>query len=438
MGSEPSEYPRKRRASGQLRVIYLLGALSGVALTLLAIELYERQSPDMQLYREVRQLVQDHFVDETDPDQLVDDALSGMVAGLDPYSRYYPADELGRLNRETLGTFVGIGVVFKPPSSEFRVLYPTPGSPSIGKIGVGDRLVSLNGEQLSEMKAGELQERVRASNGMELAFEIEARSGELREELLTPTRVLDPTVRHASIIDDELGVAYCAVIAFSQETLSEFDRAIAQLTERGMRALIIDLRDNPGGILVSAVAIANRFVSSGTLVSTRSRNDSRAFLAKPELATLSGLPLVLLVDGGSASASEVLAGAIQDHRVGALVGSPTYGKGMVQTLQPYGDRAVLKLTTSVYTTPANRQIDRNYSTECGVGIDPDLLISISEADTATIHNRLAQFSPPYELSPEIERWEREEGLSLLAPWPVDAQREAALRLFRGEIGASAE
>jgi len=436
MASDQPQSPRRSsRAERQLWTSYFLGAMSGVALALLAVQLYDRLSPDVLLYKEVRKLVQDHFVDELDSDKLVDDALFGMVSQLDPYSRYYPADELSRLNRETSGTFTGIGVVFKAPSSEFRVLYPTPGSPSIGKIHVGDRLVSLDGDLLSDFEAGELQERVRTSDGDPLVFGIEARDGELREESLTPARVIDPTVRHATILDEELGIAYCALTAFSHETPTEFDDAIEFLKERGMRALILDLRDNPGGILVSAVAIANRFIPEGTLVSTRSRNSSHAFKAQPEQATLLGLPLVLLVDGGSASASEVLTGAIQDHRVGAIVGSPTYGKGMVQALQPYGDRAVVKLTTSVYTTPANRQIDRHYSSECGVGLDPDLEVSIGGSEREAIHARLAQFSPPQELVPELELWEQQEGLALLPAWPVDVQREAALALFRGQVGA---
>ena len=137
MASDPLQPPRRSpRAERQLWTSYFLGALSGVALTLLAVQLIDRRSPDLLLYKEVRNLVQDHFVDELDPEQLVDDALAGMVSQLDPYSRYYPANELNRLDRETSGTFTGIGVVFKVPTSEFRVLYPTPGSPSIGKIRV--------------------------------------------------------------------------------------------------------------------------------------------------------------------------------------------------------------------------------------------------------------------------------------------------------------
>jgi len=439
MASEKTPPPQRRtKAEGQLWLSYFLGALSGVALTLLAVQLYNRQSPDVELYKEVRELVQDHFVDELDSEKLVDDALFGMVSQLDPYSRYYAADELNRLNRETLGTFTGIGVVFKAPNSEYQVLYPTPGSPAAGKIRVGDRLVTIGGELLAELEPGALQERVRLSDGTPLVFGIEARTGERRDESITPARVVDPTVRHASILDEELGVAYCAITAFSRETPAEFDAAIAQLEANGMRALIIDLRDNPGGILVAAVEIANRFIAEGTLVSTRSRNGSHAFKAKPDQATLLGLPLALLVDGGSASASEVLTGAIQDHRVGAIVGSPTYGKGMVQALQPYGDRAIVKLTTSIYTTPANRQIDRNYSSECGVGLDPDLDVPVSNEERDAIHEQLARFSPPQELVPEIEQWEQDEGIALLPEWPLDLQRRAALALFRGRVGATAQ
>jgi carboxyl-terminal processing protease len=201
----------------------------------------------------------------------------------------------------------------------------------------------------------------------------------------------------------------------------------------GMQALIIDLRDNPGGVLNSAIDLANRFIAEGTIVSTRSRDDSRAFIAAPEQATLLGLPLVLLVDGGSASASEVLTGAIQDYRVGAIVGMPTYGKGLVQTLQPYGERAVVKITTALYTTPANRQIDRNFSSECAVGLDPDLAVPITKSEQRDIHASLARFSPPHELMEDIRQWEADENVALLPEWPQDAQLHAAIALFAGKL-----
>ena len=421
------------RAARRQWTAYGLGAFSGLVLALLVVELRERQSPDLRLYRTVRDLVAREFVEELDSDELVDRALGGMLRSLDEYSDYYEPDELQRLNRLTTGTFTGIGVVFKAPTDEFRVLFPTPRSPSIGKIRVGDRLLSIDGNLLAELEPGELQERVQNSDGREVLFEIEGRDGERRVESITPAQVVDPTVKHARLIDQELGLCYLAITAFSSETAGEFDSAIEVLRGLGMRALIIDLRDNPGGVLDAAVAIANRFIERGTIVSTRSRDDSRAYTAEPERASLLGLPLALLVDGGSASASEVLTGAIQDYRLGAVVGMPTYGKGLVQSLQPFGDRAAVKITTALYTTPANRQIDRAYSSECAVGLDPDLAVPISRSERRAIHAQLARFSPPHDLLTDIERWENEEHLELLPEWPQDAQLHAAMALFAGKL-----
>jgi carboxyl-terminal processing protease len=419
-------------------LVFALGTVAGLLLMGAVHDLLLHRSPDVDLYRDVRDLVTDSFVTEVDPDELVDEALRGMLRSLDPYSRYYSGEEIARLDRETSGTFTGLGVVFKPPSAERRVLFPVPGSPAAGKIDVGDRLLTLDGADLTELDAPELQARMNAASGREVVLEVESRAGERRDVEIVPAAVLDPTVRHGTFLDEERGIAYLAVVAFSHETPSEFDAEIAWLQGRGLEALVLDLRGNPGGVLRSATRLANRFVRDGDVVVTRGRGTSEAYRADPDEATLAGLPLVLLVDDGSASASEVLAGAIQDYRVGAIVGTPTFGKGMVQTLQPFGRRAVVKVTTSLYYTPSNRQIDTSHASECDDGIEPDLFVPLSPTRQARIHQRLAVYSPPHALVDEIERWEREEGVELLAPWPDDPQRDAALALLSGRLGVDAE
>jgi carboxyl-terminal processing protease len=413
--------------------VFLLGTTLGLLLMASVHELFLHRAPDLDLYREVRNLVTDQFVGEVDPDELVDEALRGMLGSLDPYSRYYSREEIARLDRETTGTFTGLGVVFKPPIADRQVLYPVPGSPAAGKIDVGDRLLTLDGEDLALLDAQGLQTRLAAADGREVEFEVEARSGKRRVERIAPATVLDPTVRHGAIVDPERSIAYLAILAFSHETPTEFDAEIAYLESRGMKALVIDLRGNPGGVLTSATRLANRFIAEGDIVVTRGRKSSEAYEADPDEATLAGLPLVLLVDDGSASASEVLAGAVQDYRVGAIVGTRTFGKGMVQTLQPYGDRAVVKLTTSLYYTPANRQIDTTHASECDDGIEPDLYVPIGPVRQQRLRRRLGLYSPPHPLVSKIELWEAEEGLELIAPWPDDPQRDAAIALLSGRL-----
>ncbi len=412
---------------------YLLGIFTGVLLMVTIGELIRWRRGDLELYRSVRDLVVESFVGDVDQSVLVDDALRGMVGNLDPYSRYYAASELAQLDRETTGRFTGIGVVFKPPSSERRVLFPVPGGPSADKIDVGDRILAVDGTELVDLLPQDLRELMDERSGREVVLDLESRAGERRQETVVPTTVVDPTVRHAAILDRDLGIGYLSILAFSAETPREFDDEVVHLREQGMRSLIVDLRGNPGGVLQSAIELANRFIGEGDIVITRSRAESHAYRANPEDALFVGTPLVLLVNGDSASASEVFAGAVQDHRVGVLIGEPTYGKGMVQTLQPFGGRAVVKLSTSLYYTPADRQIDRAHTSECVSGIDPDLLVPIDNDRRARVHGHLATYSPPHELIATIERWEAEEGLQLLSSWPDDPQRAAARALLSGRV-----
>jgi carboxyl-terminal processing protease len=200
---------------------------------------------------------------------------------------------------------------------------------------------------------------------------------------------------------------------------------------------VLDLRANPGGILDAAVRIANRFLESGTIVLTRTRSATEVKEAVAGEARFTDLPLVVLVDGTSASASEVLAGALQDHCAAVLVGEPTYGKGTVQTLRRLiEDRGVVKITTAVYHTPSNRSIERYEGTEAGSGITPDLWVELGAERRSAIHAFLATYSPPEPALESIRSWEEREGLALVAPPPADPQLEAALELFAADAGAT--
>ena len=214
----------------------------------------------------------------------------------------------------------------------------------------------------------------------------------------------------------------------------EFDSAIAWLRTQGMQALVLDLRNNPGGVLDSSLAIANRFIPKGVLVTTASRDGTAATLAKEERCTLEGLPLVVLVGSSSASASEVLAGALQDHRAGALVGNSTYGKGAVQTLARYdGLNAIVKLTTSYYMTPAERVIERGLTGPEEAGLAPDLNVELSAEERDALHEFLASYGPPPSARTALEAWEQESGEQLMARAPDDPQLQAAVGLLTGSI-----
>lgn len=430
----PPRAPRPPDRAGSGQALFVLGLAAGL-LAALAVDRVARSTldRDIELVRAVRDLTLEEFVREVPEDALIDDALGGMLAGLDRYSHYYGPREIAALDRETAGEFLGIGVVFR--SGELgRILFSYPGSPA-HKAGlrVGDRIVSAEGRTVTSMDAGALQELLHREES-EVHLGVEDLAGAVREVRLRPDVVLDPTVRHARMLAPELGIGYVYIRSFSNRTPDEFDEAVTGLQQAGLRALVLDLRLNPGGILDAAVAIANRFVASGALLATRTRTETHVIPADPERATLAGLPLVVLLDPLSASASEILAAALQDHAVAALVGEPSYGKGTVQTLRRIGrERAVVKLTTANYCSPSLRRIEHQDSDEDSTrsGIAPDLWVPIAPRERSEIRHFLFGYSPPEGALEELRAWERRDGLDLIDEPPRDRQLDAALALLSG-------
>jgi len=424
--------PPSNRSRPNLVAAFLSGSALGAALALTAVRLTTDR--ELELVGAVRDLAKRSFVEAVDERELVDEALSGMIGSLDRHSRYYRPEEIEALARTTRGEFRGIGVVFRAPTTAGQVLFPAPGGPADrAGLRIGDTLVTVEGEAVAGLPPGGLQELLRRSNATPMALEIEGLDGERRSVEVVPEPVLDPSIRLARMVDEEARLAHVALVSFSSHTLEEFDAAMERLTAEGVRGLVLDLRGNGGGSLDAAVGLANRFVAEGRLVATRTRHDTRVVSAKSQEAHHLGLPLVLLVDQDSASASEVLAGALQDHGAAALVGEPTYGKGTVQTLTRLGsDRAIVKVTTAHYLTPAWRRIERNEEDPQRTGIAPDIYVPLEPVERAHVYAYLQNYHPPAALVPAIEAWEAESGLELLLETPPDPQLEAALALLRGE------
>ena len=390
----------------------------------------------MALYRRVRDFVSTSYVREIDALELQDRALRGMIESLDPYSRYYDHTEVAGLSRETTGVYPGIGVAFAPIEPPGQILFPLPNSPAEDAgLSVGDRIVSANGRDLVDLSLEELGEVIRkaAREGQELLLEVESRRGGRRSLRVKPDEVVDPTVRHARLLEGDPAVGYLAITSFSRLTTTEFDEAVRSLGGTQLAGLVVDVRGNLGGVLDTAVEIANRFVSEGVLVTHEGREETVTFEADSREAHLAGLPLVVLVDGESASASEVFAAALQEHRAAVVVGSPTYGKGLVQKVRGFGrDLAVVKLTSSYYFTPSHRNLERTVDEAWNSGIQPDLDVELTEPETRLLHAHLASYGPPPGALAELRKWEAESGASLVRTHPPDAQLEAALALFRGE------
>lgn len=429
-----SDEAARRRAQNRRDALHLgVGVTLGAVLGLFGARLLARaEDPDAATYREVRSFVERTYVREVGREELLDQALAGMVERLDPYSRYYGPDEVAAVERETSGHYQGIGVVFAQPVSEARVLFTLAGSPA-EKAGlrVGDQLVRVGGESVTGLATSELRRRLGERDRGALELELRGRDGKLRTVSIGQEALVDPTVRHARVVAPTVG--YLAISAFSGETPTEFDAAIADLREQGATALVLDLRGNLGGVLRSATRIANRFLRGGLIVSHEGRDTTQRYEANESEATLAGMPLAILVDKESASASEVLAAALQEHRVAVTVGMPTFGKGLVQRVESFGDgERVVKLVSAYYYTPSHRNIERTVEGSWEHGLEPDLQVALSAEEDAQVRQFLASYSPPRAALPELAAWEAEVGHEVYPRPPADPQLDAALALLRGE------
>lgn len=415
-------------------VVFVIGLAMGLFWGAAAHRFFVYGSESWRRYEAVRDFVSDQFVRPVPQEKLDDLALKGMLAGLDSYSRFYDAEETAEMSRETEGRYRGIGIVLMRPLSEGRVLFTLPRSPAErGGLRVGDRVLEIDGHAFASLTEDEFRAQLSKDVAEPARMRVRGLDGAERELAIVRESVIEPTVRREQIVDERLGIGYVAVHAFSNETAGEFDEAFDRLVERGMRALIVDLRGNGGGVLRGSVAIARRFLADGVIVSTEGRKKSDVYSADPALARHQGFPLVVLVDEDSASASEVLAGALQDHRAAVVVGAPTWGKGTVQSIasrpfERWGNAA--KVTTSFYFTPAHRNLE--HGEDADFGIAPDVLVEPDETESRQLHAYLARQAPPASALAALRDWERLEKRTLVDVRPPDRALAAALALFGGE------
>lgn len=412
---------------------FLAGVALGAVVVVFASRMGRFQEPDVAHYREVRDFVRSAFVREVGDEEILDLALHGLAQGLDQHSRYYDYGEATAVERDTAGRYNGIGVVMRQPIAEGRILFPLPGSPAErAEIRVGDRIVAVNGTAWADLGEARLALCASKTIGELVELVVIGLDGATRTHSLACESVLQPTLRHAHLLDSEHGFGYCALASFSHATPDEFDRAFEDLRAAGMRALILDLRGNGGGVLTAAVAVVRRFLDQGVIVSTEGRGETIEHRADPIEARYAHFPLVVLVDEGSASASEVLAGALQDQRAAVIVGSPTHGKGTVQSIRRFAERgSMVKLTSARYFTPAHRSLERDPTRADGHGIDPDILVSLSNDERSMLHEKLSQPSPPASALDALRAWEAQESIALIDSSPSDAQVAAAIDLLRG-------
>ena len=323
---------------------------------------------EASLFAEVYERIKRDYVDDVDDHALMEKALRGMVAALDPHSGYLDSEEFEEIRLSTMGSYPGVGIEVVAEDGVVKVLRPIEGSPAQqAGLEPGDELVKIDGNDIGADLAGAIALMRGASGSLvKLTIRRDGRPG-LLEYALRRAEVQVRSVIQQSL---EPGYGYVRVTTFSETTPADVGRAIARLKRdnpAGLKGMVLDLRNNPGGVLESGVAVADDFLDRGVIVSADGRTPEARFRMEATPGDLlDGAPLVVLVNGGSASASEIVAGALKDHGRALLVGRRTYGKGSVQTVMPLTHGGAVKLTTSRYFTPSGTSIH-------GKGIVPDIV-----------------------------------------------------------------
>jgi len=327
-----------------------------------------RQPSSSDKIGRVIDLIDAQYVDTVQKNALVDEVLQDLLQRLDPHSYYISAAEIRAAQEPLEGSFEGIGVEFAIQQDTVVVISPVEGGPSAGVgIRAGDRIVSANGEKIAGINItnDQVMKHLRGPKGSTVVVEI-MRHGRPKPFEVTIERGKIPIHSVAATMLDDDGTGYIKLVRFAKNTHEEFQKAADALKEQGMKRLILDLRGNGGGFLNAAIDLADEFLPSGrAIVYTQGRHSPRQDADATKAGGYETIPLAVLIDEGSASASEIIAGAIQDNDRGWLVGRRTFGKGLVQEHVPLPDSSAVRITTARYYTPSGRSIQRPY----GKGID---------------------------------------------------------------------
>ena len=326
---------------------------------------------------EVRMFTQalDHirraYVEEIDDETLLEYAIQGMLSGLDPHSAYMAGNEFESLQDTTTGQFGGLGVEVSRRDGYILVVAPIDGSPA-DRAGVlaGDLIIEIDNKPIREMQPDDAAKMMRGEPGSQVSITI-AREGEEPFDLTLTREIIEISSVRSRML--EPGYAYLRIAQFRGNTGEEFAEELQELLnqEADLKGLVLDLRNNPGGVLQASVSVVDAFIDSGDIVSTKGRlEDSRSSYSASMQTIAPETPLVVLINNGSASASEIVAGALQDHGRALIMGTDSFGKGSVQTVLPLAEDKAIKLTTSLYYTPSGRSIQAQ-------GIIPD--IEVEEA-----------------------------------------------------------
>jgi carboxyl-terminal processing protease len=394
-------------------VSFFLLSMAGLSLSAIDRTKKNETYKELEIFADALAYIQTQYADQTKPKDLIYGALSGMVNSLDPHSQFLTPQEYEDLKVETEGKFGGIGVEITIKDNLVTVITPIEGTPAWDAgIETGDRIVKIDDTVIKNFTLSDVVKKLRGKPGTEVNVVIwREKEGKLHSYKIRRSMIEVKDIKESKILEDHIG--YLKLVEFTEDTPSELDIALKDLKDKGALELVIDLRNNPGGLLDKAIAVAERFLARGTLIVSIKGRDSkqnaeyRADFKSPDV----DMPIVLLVNEGSASGSEIVAGAFKDNRRAIILGEKTFGKGSVQTVLPLRDGSALKLTTSRYYTPKGESIHEK-------GVEPDILVAQAG---------------PLDGKPEDEKIKNEEELEMIfenvEQKKPDSQEEALQKIY---------
>ncbi len=414
--------------------IFFIAAFGIFIITKLALPIGEDKKKNLELYKQVElfsdtlTIVLSDYVDEVKPKDLIYGALKGMLASLDPHSQFMDPDTYNELKVDTEGRFGGLGIEITVKDGLLTVVTPIEDTPA-WKAGLKakDRIVKINNDLTRDMTITDAVKKLRGKVGESVNITVLRESeSKLLEFKIVRGIIKIQAVKGERILDE--GIGYIRLVEFREKTAEEMDKALDKLKKAGLNALILDLRNNPGGLLDSAVEVSERFLEKGKIiVSTKGRILSQNMEFTASYANpIIDMPMVVLINEGSASGSEIVAGALKDYKRAIILGMKSFGKGSVQTIVPLNDGSALRLTTSKYFTPSNKMIH-------GIGIIPDITVEEGKIELAekTAEEKESKELKSDEVFDKIENKDKKPEEGKEPDYKTDNQLARAVDLLKG-------
>ena len=399
----------KKKGFSLFLIFTVLGLLAYGTIQAAEDNLYE----NLKIFTDAMTIVKAEYVKPVNAKDLIYGALKGMLASLDSHSQFLDPDTYKEMQVETKGKFGGLGIVISIKDSHLTVISPLEGTPAY-RMGIkaNDRIVKINGESTKDITLLEAVKKLRGEKGTEVTITIMREGAEkLLDFTITRDIIKIKSLKNVGVLEESIG--YIRLVEFQETTGRELKKSLLELKGKNIKALILDLRNNPGGLLNVAVEVADLFLPKGrVVVSTQGRypDDIREYFSQSE-PVFEEIPMVILINGGSASASEIVSSAVQDWKQGVLLGTETFGKGSVQSILPLRDGSALRLTTAKYLTPKGVAIQ-------DIKVKPDIVVEVSEDEEINLMRQA-------ELSKEDQEKLKKEG-----KWVGDIQLTRALNLLK--------